>query len=206
MQDLNPLPSRIIFLRLRVVLNHAIYKYEILTVNPIRDKDYRFEQTKKKKINALNKDESDYLLSSLKGNDYYICLIALKCGLRVGEIIGLTDLSFNFKVGTITIDKQWKKLNDKKHGFGKPKSINSYRDIPIPSSYVSALKKYVQGCVIGTDRRIFLDATTGTTVNRIRNKMIKLGLNASIHDCHTYAYYLLANGLDYKTVGRVYGG
>ena len=60
--------------------------------------------------------------------------------------------------------------------------------------------------MIGTDRRIFLDATTGTTVNRIRNKMIKLGLNASIHDCrHTYATTLLANGLDYKTVAEFMG-
>ena len=56
------------------------------------------------------------------------------------------------------------KSYDKEYNFGKPKSVNSYRDVPIPSSYISALKKYVKGCVIGTDRRIFLDATTGTTV------------------------------------------
>ncbi len=192
--------------RLKAVLNHAIYKYEILTSNPIRDKDYSFEQEKKKKINALNKNQSDHLLNSLKGIDYFICLIALKCGLRAGEIIGLTDLSFNFKEGTITIDKQWKKLGNKKHGFGKPKSPNSYRDIPIPSSYISAIKKYVRSCVIGTDRRIFLDATTGTTVNRIKNKMERLGLDASIHDLrHTYATTLLANGFDYKTVAELMG-
>lgn len=192
--------------RLKTLLDHAIYKYEILITNPIRDKDYTFSQGKKEKINALNKAETDYLLSNLKGKDYFICLIALKCGLRVGEVIGLTDLSFDFKRGIITIDKQWKKLGSKEHGFGKPKSKNSYRDVPIPASYISALKKYVQGCVIGTDRRIFLDATTGTTVNRIRNKMVKLGLDASIHDLrHTYATTLLANGFDYKTVAELMG-
>jgi integrase len=146
------------------------------------------------------------LLNNLNGTDYYICLIALKCGLRAGEIIGLTDLSFNFKEGTITIDKQWKKLGNKEHGFGKPKSKNSYRDVPIPASYIYPLKKYVRGCVIGTDRRIFLDATTGTAVNRIKNKMNRLGLNASIHDLrHTYATTLLANGFDYKTVAELMG-
>lgn len=203
---LKPSTIKDYLLRFRVLLNHATYKYEILTTNPIRDRDFSFEQGKKKKINALNKSQTDHLLSNLKGNDYFICLIALKCGLRVGEVIGLTDLAFNFKSGTITIDKQWKKLGNKEHGFGKPKSKNSYRDVPIPASYISALKKYVQGCVIGTDRRIFLDATTGTTVNRIRNKMIKLGLDASIHDLrHTYATTLLANGFDYKTVAELMG-
>lgn len=192
--------------RFKILLNHAVYKYDILTTNPVRDRDYSFEQEKKKKINALNKSQADYLLNNLNGTDYYICLIALKCGLRAGEIIGLTDLSFNFKEGIITIDKQWKKLGNKEHGFGKLKSKNSYRDVPIPSAYVSQLKKYVRSCVIGTDRRIFLDVTTGTTVNRIKNKMNRLGFDASIHDLrHTYATTLLANGFDYKTVAELMG-
>lgn len=192
--------------RLKTLLDHAIYKYEILVANPIKKKDYSFEQEKKKKINALNKSQCDHLLNNLKGKDYFICLIALKCGLRVGEIIGLTDLSFNFKRGVITIDRQWKKLGNKKYGFGKLKSPNSYRDVPIPAAYITQLKKYVRSCVIGTDRRIFLDATTGTAANRIKNKMNRLGLDASIHDLrHTYATTLLANGFDYKTVAELMG-
>lgn len=115
-------------------------------------------------------------------------------------------MSFNFKEGIIKIDKQWKKLGKKKHCFGKLKSKSSYRDVPIPSAYIPSLKKYVRGCVVGTDRRIFLDATTGTTVNRIKNKMERLGLDASIHDLrHTYATTLLANGFDYKIVAELMG-
>lgn len=124
--------------RLKVSLNHAVYKYGILSTNPVRDKDYSLKH-EKKKIKALSVNETDHLLKNLRETDYYICLIALKCGLRVGEIIGLTDTSFNFKEGIIRVDKQWKKLGYKEHGFGKPKSINSVRDVPIPLRYNAAL-------------------------------------------------------------------
>ena len=67
--------------RLKTLLDHAIYKYEILVTNPIRDKDYTFaqEKRKKKKINALIKIKQTYLLElKRKGLFYFICLIAFK--------------------------------------------------------------------------------------------------------------------------------
>lgn len=189
-------------------LNHAKNIYKIIVENPLYKKQYELpKENKKKKINALNKDELDSLLSKLEGMDYIISLIASKCGLRIGEIIGLQDTAFNFGSAEVTIDKQWKVIAESGAcGFGSPKSVNSSRTVPIPSSYVHEIKKYVTGCVIGIDRRIFPDARTTNACTRLNAKFKRCGHLATVHDLrHTYATTLLFNGFDYKTVAELMG-
>ena len=189
-------------------LNHAKKNYKIIVVNPINKSQYEFpKEEKKKKINALNKSESDDILSKLDGRDYMISLIALKCGLRIGEIIGLQDASFNFEEAELKIDKQWKLIDENgEYGFGTLKSDNSYRKVPIPINYVYEIKNYVKNCAIGIDRRIFPEKKTNSTTSRLCYKYKRVGHDISAHDLrHTYATTLLANGLDYKTVAELMG-
>lgn len=194
--------------KLVATLNHAIEKYQILETNPVKIKQYEMpKEERDDKINALNESQLNDLLSKLDGKDYYICLIAAKCGLRIGEIIGLTDTSLNFNKSEIEVSKQWKKIDkDGNYGFGALKSDNSYRSTPIPRSYVHELKEYVDDCVIGIDRRIFPENKTHNVSARLWGKFRKLGYEISIHDLrHTYATTLLFNGFDYKTVAELLG-
>lgn len=193
--------------KIKAVFNHAIDKYGILTSNPVRNKDYVLpKESKKKKIKALNQNELTGLLSGLDGEDYYISLIASKCGLRAGEIVGLTDTNFDFKNAEIKIDKQWKQLEKGVYSFGTPKSTNSYRTVPIPAKYVSEIKSYVKTCTIGIDRRIFVNRSTANVTSRLEQKYKRKGYNISMHDLrHTYATTLLFNGFDYKTVAELMG-
>ena len=190
--------------RLKTVFYHAIENYEIITINPIKKNQFPLPKKKEKeKIRALTKAELVDLLSKLDGKYYYISLIAVKCGLRIGEIIGLTDVD----IGTeITIDKQWKLIGKKKHGFGIPKSENSYRTVPIPKDYISELKNYVSNCVLGIDRRIFLYKSASAISSMLGKKYKKMGYDISVHDLrHTYVTTLLANGFPYKTVAELIG-
>ena len=116
----------------------------------------------------------------------------------------MTDID----VGTeITINKQWKLIGKKKHGFGIPKSENSYRTVPIPKDYISELKNYISNCVLGIDRRIFLYKSASAISSMLSKKYKKLGYDISVHDLrHTYVTTLLANGFPYKTVAELIGG
>jgi len=192
--------------KIKSVFSHAIENYEIISVNPIKNKQYPLPKKDKGKIKVLSKKEQEGLLSKLKGKDYYISLIALKCGLRIGEIIGLTDMDIDFANTEINVNKQWKLIEKNKHGFGTLKSKNSYRTVPIPLGYVSILKEYIKGCVVGMDRRIFFEKSTTSTAKRLRTKYKKYGYDFSVHDLrHTYATTLLSNGFTYRAVAELIG-
>lgn len=48
---------------------------------------------------------------------YLVVLLALKCELRLGEILGLTWDNINDKNKTIRIEKQWKQITETEYGF-----------------------------------------------------------------------------------------
>ena len=149
--------------------------YEILQVNPIKNKQYVLPKSEDKKIKVLSKSQLSELLSKLNGKDYYMSLIVSKCGLRIGEMVGLTDVDFDFVNNEITVNKQWKLLEKNIYNFGSPKSKNSYRVVPIPIDYISILKEYVTSCVLGIDRRIFFEKSTDATAKRMREKYKRHG-------------------------------
>lgn len=194
---------------MRTFINHGIDKYQILESNPFNLKDYELPKERKvKKINALNEKELSDLLSKLTKCDYIISLIASKCGLRIGEIIGLKDTSFDFDKNEIKIDEQWKLIDKDKriYGLGTLKSNNSYRTVPIPARYSPEIKEYIKGCVIGIDRRVFPEKKTASVGARLWRKYRKHGHEISVHDLrHTYATTLLLKGFDYKTVSELMG-
>ena len=81
--------------KIKAVLNHAIENYEIISVNPIKNKQYTLPEREESKVKVLSK-RTGRTVFKLKGSDYYISLIALKCGMRIGEIVGLTDTDIDF--------------------------------------------------------------------------------------------------------------
>ncbi len=192
--------------RMKALFNHAIDPYRIIKNNPMEGVKLLDSKTKDE-IKALNKWELDGLLGKIKQRDLYLAtLVASSCGLRLGEILGLTWADINYVNSTLEVNKQWKTLDDNKNGFGKLKTKNSYRTVPIPPKLIYELKEYKK--VYPTDKynRIFLYNRANSLGSKLAYNYKQLGYDNSVHDMrHTYATLLIANGVDFKTVARLLG-
>lgn len=195
---------------IKTFFNFAISPYKIIKYNPIND--IRISKThdglrKNLKVKALSKSELEDLLSKISFPKYYIAsLLASKCGLRLGEILGLTWDRIDMKTAMITIDRQWKELSKNEWGFGLPKSDNSCRVVPAPAVVIGELEKYKKQYPLHISGRILPYASTKNFGSTLRECYRSIGYDISVHDLrHTYATTLIANGLDFKTVAKLMG-
>ncbi|MGL4569588.1 MAG: tyrosine-type recombinase/integrase [Clostridium sp.] len=191
---------------LRVLFNTAINSYQIILINPmakiklIRDKN---PVTRR----SLNNQEEIDLLKALEGSRYYlVALVALKAGLRIGEILGLKYSDIDFIKNTLSISRQFKLLHDGTWGLGTPKSSNSYRTIPIPNQLVRCLEEYRKRNESTYEDLIF-NFGNKKSFQTVMNKKIKtVGFDVCLHELrHTYATKLIKSGLDLKTVAYLMG-
>lgn len=192
--------------KLKTIFKNAIKPYRIIADNPVAD--LKIPESKEgNKIKALTISELDKLLNSIKYPRYYfMSLLAGKCGLRIGEIVGLTWNDINFTKSTLDINKQWKQNKDGKWGFGPLKTKNSYRIVPAPRSVLQALREYKKTSLTSIDRRLF-PYTRASGIGTILSDLYKsLGYNISVHDLrHTFASLLIANGTDFRTAAQILG-
>lgn len=192
---------------LRMIFNAAIDQYNLILNNPtknIRIKNDKDINPKK----ALNKFEEMQLLKSISNPKYHlITLISLKCGLRIGEIIGLTWNDIDFTNNTIKVNKQWKVITeDGDYGLGSVKSKNSNRIVPMPSILKTELICFKNNNPRQIDGRIFSYKNTASIAGDLLKDYKKLGFNISVHELrHTYATNLIANGVDFKTAAQLLG-
>lgn len=166
---------------------------------------------------ALENSEQIELLHHFKhrgDQDYYlVVLLATTCGLRVGEIIGLTWDDIDVKTNEININKQWKinKLTNT-YDFGELKSKNSYRIVPIPPSTINELLRIkllndsnkVINIESAYNRLIKCNSTYSMSSNL--GKVLRRKFKITIHELrHTYATNLIKNGIDFKTAANLLG-
>ena len=208
LNECNEITLKGYFKRLHCIFNFAVDKYEILTKNPVKNIEFNGNKSREKK--ALNANELDDLLNKLeklKTRNYYLAsLIAAKCGLRIGEILGLTWKDINFETGTMKVNKQWILNKNVKWDFGKPKTDNSYRDIPMPPIIIKELSELKKVKLINIDNRLFKIKNTRAYTANICTVYRKLGFEISIHELrHTYATNLIASGINFKTAAKFLG-
>ena len=190
--------------KIKALLNYAV-KNRIININPVLVK---LKRTKADKT-ALTELELNTLLVKLKDIDtkfYIACLLAGKCGLREGEICGLTwnDIYTDY----IDINKQWKNIDDKGlNYFGSLKTQNSKRKVPISSKIHDDLMNYKKQLIcIDINNRILDYKSTASFSVTIRKMLHRLDYNISIHELrHTYTTLLIQHGLDFKTVAALIG-
>ena len=139
--------------------------------------------------------------------NYYIAvLLAVKAGLRAGEICGLMWSDIDFKNQTITISRQLKRRKeDGKYVLGDLKSKNSYRIIPMSTFLSNELQQIKKDYPINIDNRLISIAATVTlTVNL--DLQLKKGFGVTLHELrHTFATNLIANNIDFKTAANILG-
>ncbi len=194
--------------RMRTVFNYAIKSVEIIDKNPLDDVILPTDNKKDKKIKALNKAQLDNLLKEIEYPVFrLISTLAGTCGLRIGEIMGLTWDDIDLKESTLSVNKQWKIIREWEYGMGKVKRKNSNREIPIPSNTLNELKSFKKLYPVHTSKRIFYTRLNNSSVSIDLSKIYrKKGYDITIHDLrHTYATHLIANGLDYRTVAQLMG-
>lgn len=191
--------------RSTLFFKYYIDNYNSTYVNPINKIVLpKIEPNSNKK--ALQKKDLDIVLAKMKEIDldlYIISLLASTCGLRAGEILGLTWSDIDEINLTLSINKQWKRLGSKVYGFGRLKSNNSNRIVPLPQSTLKELKEYHMVSIIDIYNRIlpFNDGKVCTL-----NRRLKKLSDITIHELrHTYATLLIANGIDFKTAAKILG-
>jgi integrase len=197
--------------RIKCLFNFAVNKYEIILKSPIKNIEY--EKTRIKEKKALTDFELKKLLLNLKTlktiktiKPYISSLLASKCGLRIGEICGLTWDNIDFDNKLMIINKQWGKNKSGIWEFKKLKSFKSYRTVPIPYSVIKELVILKQSYPININNRILNINNKDAFSSNIKKIYKKSGFNISIHELrHTYATNLIAKGIDFKTAAKLLG-
>jgi len=189
---------------LSTIFKSAIDDYNIIYTSPVKNIKYN---KSKEEINkrALTDSECKNLLKSFKSTKYYpLILIALKCGLRLGEILGLNWSDIDEVNYVVKVTKQWKKLTDGTYGIGALKSKNSYREVPISPKTLVLLKASTK--VRDISGRILNFKNTDYTSVNLNKRFRHEGYNITIHELrHTYATILISNGVPYKTAAQFLG-
>ena len=111
------------------------------------------EKMKEKKIEVFSVDQQNDFLEIIKGHEFEILfLLALGTGLRRGELLALRWSDIDFENKTINVDsniqqayifedEETKRLEKIEQ---EPKTINSFRTVPIPSKVLAKLQEHKQ--------------------------------------------------------------
>lgn len=199
------------FKNLKVLFKSAVDQ-NILSKTPIKEVVIKEEKEKKNK-KALTLNEFYNLIDLLENSPYNsytgIVLVAGTCGLRIGEILGLTWEDVDLENGVMSVNKQWKAIQDNplKYGLDELKTKNSYRTLPIPpktQDFLITLKE--SNSPKFSNDRLFNFKSTDSTIICINDKIKKFGFDITLHELrHTYATTLISNNVDFKTAANLLG-
>lgn len=124
--------------------------YGFIKDNPVSNtKKYKRE---KPHIIILSKNKIKTLLLEASQTSWYLeILLALFCGLRKGEILGLKRLDINYESNTLTVTRQITANPTIQKGSSKvvdyevlekePKTVNSYRTLKVPDEVMNEIRK-----------------------------------------------------------------
>lgn len=212
-----------------LVFKEAILEGYIST-NPIKNiKAYKKTKTK---INILNKqDIKRFLMITSKDIWYLEILLALFCGLRKGEILGLKFSDINIENKSLKINRQLSinyklesqkfEITERKYEEKEPKTENSYRTLRVPNIIIEELEnrkkwiynnkekykdRYIDNNYVccqedGNPRGI---SSLNTYINRIckRNSLPKI----TVHGLrHMYATILIEQGVNIAKISALLG-
>jgi integrase len=176
----------------------------------------------KKEIRPLSADEARRLLEAARGDRLEaLYMLAIHCGLRQGELLGLRWENLDLETGTLQVRRT---LTTTKGGprFTAPKTAKSRRSIKLTAGAVDALRRHhdrqfaesTRLTGLWQDYGLVFATTTGTPLNpsnltsRFFKPLLKrAGLpDVRFHDLrHTCATLLLSKGVHPKLVQELLG-
>lgn len=156
----------------------------------------------------LEEDEIERLTKVLEeDNSTYgdLCLIDLKTGMRLAEILGITPSDLDFNNHIISINKTWNYKGG--GGFIPTKNASSVRDIYMDPSTEQLWRRNMEGA--GDNEAIFGSLITyNSVVNDYLTKVCKKAKvpRITFHGLrHTHASYLIAQGVSIQSVANRLG-
>ena len=155
------------------------------------------------KIEFLSQREADLLLENSSGIGHLLILTALKTGLRLGELIGLSWTDVNFSNKTLTVSRSWCRY---KKELVSPKS-NKERTVPLTDTLHDALfeVRRVEGPVFINERSRRI---SGRTIRlEIRRACERSGIRVvACHKLrHTFASHLAMAGAPIPSIQQLMG-
>jgi len=179
----------------------------------------RLEQ---KEMLVLNEDQAyQFLIAAQQSRLYALYHLAIKTGMRQGEILGLRWDDLNWRTGILQIKRQLQRVDHVGYIFTEPKTRSGRRTIRLGQGTMTALRdhqlaqqqqRYIKGARWQENNLIF-PSTLGTPMD-LRNllkdfkKVIRTaGLpDIRFHDLrHTAATIMLLHGVPVFTVSKVLG-
>lgn len=195
--------------------NDYILKNPCTKVN-IKGNKNEIIKNEKKEVEILSESEINIIKKYLKNTDFELLfLLDLVTGLRQGELLALDWKNINLENNTLKVERSVKEVyvydnENTKHIetiFQTPKTLNSFRTVPIPSTMIDILLK------IKNKKGLLFKDTNG---NPLKGKNVSAKWTKILKECkiqhkkfhsirHTYASMLLSKGVDIETVAELMG-
>ena len=184
-------------------------------------KGIKAPRPRKQEINALAADQAHGFLSAARGDRFEaLYVVALHCGLREGELLGLRWEDVDLAAGTLSVRRTLSQARIG-HMFEAPKNGNG-RNVRLTSGAVKALKRHRAGQngeqirmgSLWQDHGLVFPSQRGTTMSAsnltarsFKSLLKRAGLpDIRLHDLrHTCATLLLSEGVHPKFVQELLG-
>lgn len=189
--DFSPTYIKAIHEQLSALFSYAV-KYYNLSQNPCAIAG-SIGKSKAKQMEFWTLDEFNQFIQFVDKEPTKVAFEMLFwTGIRIGELLALTQEDFNFEKNTVSITKSYQRLSGK-DVITEPKTPKSNRTIPIPiqlsvkiQSYINSLPSYQSSDRLWTWTRKFLDTALISASKKAGLKKIR------IHDLrHSHASLLI---------------
>lgn len=173
----------------------------------------------KKELEVYNETEQRAIISYIMANPTYKrlgILISLCTGMRIGEVCALKWESIDIYNKCIHVSHSIQRIYNVETGKtkiveGPPKTIDSYRDIPIAKELYILLKNYKKVSmnhyyvITGDEKYCEPHAYRNYYTHFILNE-VKLNRCIKFHGMrHSFATRMISNNIDVKTASRILG-
>lgn len=197
---------------LKSILKYGINNELLNDAKLITFKNKYHANEKKKEISFWEPEEyKKFIDVIISQEDRAFFSMLYLCGLRLGEISGLTWNDIDFNESSLSINKQY---NNHTLSITTPKTLNSYRVVLIPQGCLNELKQHYDNCILleGFDKNKYIfgfdKPLDDNTIRRKKDHYIDLAkvTKIRIHDFrHSHVSLLINQGFSAFDIAKRLG-